>query len=209
MGKKVLVTVDEVTRNDNVRIFSASFQIFLRQELPVFLLMTGLYENVNALQNERSLTFLIRSPKVRMEPLNLGAMANRYQQELEIDHELAVEMARLTRGYAFAFQVLGYLSWGHGHDIDSVIPEYRQYLEDFVYQKIWSELSAKDKEIVRAVAECDSGKIAQIRDVLQITTNQFNPYRKRLIDKEILDGSVYGRLSFTLPMFDLFVRESF
>ncbi|MBR3317729.1 MAG: hypothetical protein IKG21_07965 [Atopobiaceae bacterium] len=35
-----------------MRVFAASFQVFLRQNLPVFLLMTGLYENINELQNE-------------------------------------------------------------------------------------------------------------------------------------------------------------
>ena len=62
--KKVLVTIDEVTNNQNMRIFASSFQIFIRHDLPLFLLMTGLYENINKLQNEDSLTFLYRAPKI-------------------------------------------------------------------------------------------------------------------------------------------------
>ena len=35
-GKHVLITIDEVTNNEYMQIFAASFQIFVRQDLPVF-----------------------------------------------------------------------------------------------------------------------------------------------------------------------------
>ena len=57
-GKRLLVTIDEVTNNDFMKVFAGSFQIFVRQDLPVFLLATGLYENIDELQNEKNLTFL-------------------------------------------------------------------------------------------------------------------------------------------------------
>ena len=43
-GKKVLITIDEVVNTKEMRLFISAFQIFLREELPVFLLMAGLYE---------------------------------------------------------------------------------------------------------------------------------------------------------------------
>ena len=61
-GKKLLVTVDEAANNPNVRVFASTFQIFMRQDYPVFLLMTGLYDNIHNLQNEKTLTFLYRAP---------------------------------------------------------------------------------------------------------------------------------------------------
>ena len=36
-GKRLLVTIDEVTNNDFMKVFAGSFQIFVRQDLPVFL----------------------------------------------------------------------------------------------------------------------------------------------------------------------------
>ncbi|MFR8426366.1 MAG: ATP-binding protein [Roseburia inulinivorans] len=56
-GKRLLVTIDEVTNNDFMKVFAGSFQIFVRQDLPVFLLATGLYENIDELQNEKTLPF--------------------------------------------------------------------------------------------------------------------------------------------------------
>ena len=46
LKKKVLITIDEVTNTESIRVFCSAFQIFMRQEYPVFLLMTGLYENI-------------------------------------------------------------------------------------------------------------------------------------------------------------------
>lgn len=80
-----------------------------------------------------------------------------------------------------------------------MLAEYRQYLEEYVYEKIWTELSAKDKEIAYVIAKCETGKIKDIRGIIDIDTNQFNPYRKCLIKKGIVDGSEYGVVRFTLP----------
>ena len=131
------------------------------------------------------------------------------QDTFDIDSDGAVEMAKLTKGYPFAFQVLGYLTWNNNGDYKGVLAEYRQYLEEYVYEKIWSELSSKDKEIAFAIAQCETGKIKDIRELLHIDTNQFNPYRKRLIKKGIVDGSEYGFVRFTLPFFEQFVIENY
>ena len=91
---------------------------------------------------------------------------------------------------------------------NAIISEYRQYLEDYVYDKIWSELSPKDKQITYAIAECESGRIIEIRQRLGIDTNAFNPYRKRLIRKGIINGDERGFVKFTLPMFKEYVLEN-
>lgn len=44
-------------------------------------------------------------------------------------------MAGLTKGYPFAFQVLGYLTWNNGGDYNGILGEYEQYLSEFVYDK--------------------------------------------------------------------------
>lgn len=208
-NKKILVTIDEVTNNENIRAFASAFQIMVRQNLPVFLLMTGLYENINAIQDERNLTFLYRAPKIEMKSLNIGMIAEKYEKSINLSYEESLEMAKCTKGYPFAFQVLGYLTWNNRGNYKEVLPEYRQCLEEYVYEKIWSELSSKDKQIAYAIARCPSGKVKEIREKLEIETNAFNPYRKRMIKKGIVDGSEYGVLKFTLPFFERFVIENY
>ncbi|MBR0149692.1 MAG: AAA family ATPase [Lachnospiraceae bacterium] len=208
-GKKVLVAIDEVTNTEYMRIFCAAFQILIRNELPVFLVMTGLYENINSLQNEKSLTFLHRAPKLKMTPLGISTMADRYESVFDIDRNTAVEMARLTKGYAYAFQVLGYLCWEKNTDYRSVMPEYGSYLDEYVYDKIWSELSRKDKQVLFGIANCESGRILEIRELLKLKNGEFNPYRKRLIQKGLINGDEHGYVRFTLPLFERYVLENY
>lgn len=208
-NKKILIAIDEVTNNQNVRSFASAFQIMVRQNLPVFLLMTGLYENINAIQDEKNLTFLYRAPKLEMKPLNLGMIAQKYETTLDLTYEQALEMAKYTKGYPFAFQVLGYLTWNNHGDYTAILPEFRQYLDEYVYEKIWSELSSRDRQIAYAIAQCPSGKVKDIRNILHIENNAFNPYRKRMIKKGVLDGSEYGIVKFTLPFFERFVLENY
>lgn len=207
-GKKLLVTIDEVTNNEFIHVFAGSFQIFVRQDLPIFLLATGLYENIDELQNEKNLTFLYRAPKIQMKPLNQQAIIKKYMNIFQIEREQAAQMAELTKGYPFAFQVLGYLTWNNHGNYREVLEEYEQYLSEFVYDKIWSELSRKDRVVARGIAETDSGKIKDIREHLGMETNQFNPYRKRLIKKGILSGEMRGYVYFTLPLFEDYVLEN-
>ena len=124
--KRLLITIDEVTNNDYMKVFAGSFQIFVRQDLPVFLLATGLYENIDELQNEKNLTFLFRAPKIQLKPLNQQAVVNKYKNIFQIDQDVAKQMAELTRGYPFAFQVLGYLTWNHSGHYEAVLDEYEQ-----------------------------------------------------------------------------------
>lgn len=208
-GRRLLVTIDEMTNSESMKVFAGAFQIFVRQELPVFLLGTGLYENIEELQNEKSLTFLYRAPKIQLRPLNNGAIINKYKTIFHISQESASQMAELTKGYPFAFQVLGYLTWNHDGDYHAVLDEYEQYLSEFVYDKIWSELSAKDRMVAKAIADEKSGKIKDIRERLGMETNEFNPYRKRLIKKGIVSGEMRGYVYFTLPLFAEYVIENY
>ena len=208
-GKRVLVTIDEVVSTDTMRKFASAFQIFVRQDLPIFLLMTGLYENISELQNEKTLTFLYRATKIDLKPLNIKNIASNYKKTLGVSEELSLKIAKLTKGYPFAFQVLGYFMWNSDGKLNDILDEYSQYLEEYVYEKIWSELSNKDREIAYGIAMTETGKISDIRAFLKLNTNEFNPYRKRLIKRGIINGDVRGYVTFTLPLFEEFVKESY
>ncbi len=206
-NKRLLITIDEAVNCEQIRIFASSFQIFMRQEYPIFLLMTGLYENIYDLQNEKTLTFLYRAPKVVPGPLNHTAVRKQYMDIFGLDMEKAEKMARLTKGYPFAFQVLGYLCWENKgeKDIEEIMPEYDQYLEEYVYSKIWSEVSSKDQEILLVMSQSGETKVKNIREKAGMNSELFSVYRDRLKRKGILDTGTYGEVSFALPRFAEFV----
>lgn len=52
-----------------------------------------------------------------------------------LDGKQAEQMALLTKGYPFAFQVLGYFYWENcdQKSLEDILPEYDQYLEEYIY----------------------------------------------------------------------------
>lgn len=206
-GKKVLITIDEITNNEYVKVFVSTYQILIRQKLPVFLLMTGLYDNIYNLQNEKTLTFLYRAPKIMLEPLSLNSIARSYKDILNVDSETASRMSKLTKGYAFAYQVMGFLYWKNitskngKPDVDSLLSEYDDLLENYVYEKIWTELSPKEKDIIAVLSKNEITKVEDIRNELSLTSGNMSVYRDRLNKKGLIDTSRFGYLSLKLPRF--------
>lgn len=220
-GKKVLVTIDEVSSNRFMKEYISQFQIYIRKDYNIFLIMAGLYENIYELQNQKTLTFLYRAPKIELKPLNTALVAQKYENLLNVSPDKALEMAKLIKGYPFAYQVMGYLYWNSlksdntnaaktaDIDLRIFLPQLDYYLEEFVYEKIWSELSAKDKEVLIAISGLHTSKVALIRDKINMNSNTFNVYRKRLIKKGVVKASEYGHLTFTLPRFEEFITRQY
>ncbi len=199
--QRVLITIDEVTNSRDIRVFASAYQLFLREELPVFLLMTGLYNQIDRLRNAEGMTFLERAPRTVLAPLNFTAMVDKYINTLKVKEDIAVRLARATKGYAFAFQTIGYFAWEKPDQLDLALEDAREYLFEFAYQKIWSELSAKDRELVLAVFQSKTGEVIRVRERMDWTSNQFNPYRDRLLKSGVLISPQNGYVELALPWF--------
>ena len=120
-----------------------------------------------------------------------------------IDDETADEMARLTRGYSYAFQVLGYIRWENkSKSLEEILPQYDQYLDEYVYSKIWSELSANDKRVIIEMSKSRETRVTAIREALGMSTSEFSVYRDRLKRKGLINTADYGRISLILPRFE-------
>jgi len=204
-GKKVLITVDEAVSNEYVKQFASQFQIYLRKNLNVYLIMTGLYENIYELQNVKSLTFLYRAPKIELEPLNIGLIADSYKKVFKLSDSESLEMAKVTEGYSFAYQALGYLCFRDGKSRTEEMAQFDAILEEYVYEKIWSEVSQKDKIVLEAIAKSEETKVSNIRETINFDSNEFTVYRSRLMRKGIIYSPSYGCVGFALPRFREFV----
>jgi len=206
-GKRVLIMLDEVVNNEYVRPFVSQYQIYIREDLPIYLLMTGLYDNISDLQDEKTLTFLYRMPKIVLEPLGLYLISQDYKKVFNISDEEAVEMAKLTKGYSFAFQALGYMRWKYdGEPWDKVLDEYDNQLDRNVYAKLWSELSDRDREVLIIMSE-GIEDVSVIRDKLNIKSNQMAVYRRRLIDKGLIRENGHGKVRYCLPRFAEIIKK--
>ena len=206
-GKKVLIALDEAVSNQYVREFASQFQIFIRKNYSVYLIMTGLYDKIYELQNEDTLTFLYRAPKFEIQPLNATLVAKEYKAVFKIDEEEATEMADLIKGYPYAYQVLGYLCYKKQAHYSDVVDEFDAYLGEYVYDKIWSESSECDQDVMKAISKTGSTKVEDIRKSISMESNTFSVYRDRLMKKGLITSPAYGHIEFTLPRFGEYVKR--
>lgn len=216
--KKILITIDEVTYNEDISKFSHAMSSYANVGYDIYVLMTGLIENIKEIKNKKSLTFLYRAKVKELDNLNLLAISNNYKSTLGINEDEADVLARESKGYSLAFQALGYHYWNDicNHNgiaqFDRVRDELYVTLSELSYEKIWEELSFQDKNVVSEMCRIiertgnNAVKIDDIRNGLNKTSNTFNTYRKRLIEKGIVVSSQYGYLEFTLPGFGRFVK---
>ena len=207
-GKRILVAVDEATNNQYMKRFALSFQILIRNNYPLFLLTTSLYENISSLENEKNMTFLIRAPKLFLTPLSLQAMTASYESTLNMTFAEALKCAKMTKGYAFAFQLLGYLLFEKSQKElnQRLMVTFDQYLEEYVYTKVWSTLTNVERNIVKSFNTNNSVSISTILERTGMKKEYFSRYRDRLIKKGILISLERGKLSFALPRFNEFIE---
>lgn len=203
-NKKVLFVIDEILNNEYVRKFVGYFQIYITQHYSVYMVMAGLYDNISNLQNDRNLTFLYRAPKILLEPLSIPAMTTSYRVIFNLTAHEAAAMAKLTRGYPFAFQILGYLRWEKQGSLDDIMPQFDELLTTYAYEKIWSELSVLDQKVLYVIST-GINKTIDIREKLGISPQLLNTYRKRLMDRGVVDGTIRGELHLALPRFEVYI----
>ena len=207
-NKKVLITIDEVTSSNEIKKFANFYQSMIGKNYNLFLLMTGLKNNINSLISSNTSSFLSRTPKINLSPLNEISIAKEYEKLLNIDFSLAVSLSKLTKGYAFAYQVLGYLFFESDEkEINNkLLNDYDKYLESNGYDIIWKDLTNKEQEICFAITNSKNKETKEIMELSNMKESNFQNYRNKLIEKEIILPTGYGKIDFTLPRFCEFVK---
>ena len=209
-NRKILITIDEAVNSSDMRAFSSYYQHCIREEYPMFVLMTGLFKNVRALQNNRSLTFLRRAAKITLGPLSEVRIAREFEKVLNLSEERAVFLSKLTEGYSYAFQILGHLIFDSDEKVftDDIYKDFKNELFDNSYEKIWEELSEKEKSVVKTISEHKDGvAVATIKQQLNMDSNNFSTYRDTLQKSGLIEMSSYGMVKFCLPLFDEYVKN--
>ena len=218
---RVMLVIDEVKSTQSMRTFASLYQLLIRENLPVALIMTGLPENISELQNNSVLTFLLRSHRIELQPLNPTVMIQSFAQKFkegkrQVNMTVLNSITALTRGYAYAFQLIGYLIWKHTQPgdvideqlIEELLPEYQLGLSRNAYTKIYQDLSEHDRLFIRAMAAEPTAKVKmkQIQERTHKPANYLSNYRQRLLASQIIRSAGYGYVAFTLPQFKEFVQ---
>lgn len=209
--KRILITIDEVDNSNDMKSFIEAYQTLLRQGYDILLLMTGLYENINKLQDNPSLNFLYRAPKIILGPLSLRLISSSYQELLNLSEEKATEYARITKGYAYAYQVLGSLLFESNEKIinEKILNSFDVILDEHVYGKIYLSLSNNEKNIVHAIESERPMKMSDLIEKTNIETRSMSQYRDKLLKKGVLTSPSFGYVEFALPRFAEFLKSKY
>ena len=115
----------------------------------------------------------------------------------------------LTKGYPFAYQVLGYLLWEASKSSvdDAILEQYDQYLTEYVYEKIASEIAGNDRKFLLGVATKDTIKTAELLEITGFKKNEYTVYRERLRKKGLINVARRGYLSMKLPRFSEYLLQ--
>ena len=206
--KRLLILMDEARKTTGLIDFIQAFQIYIRNDLPIFLVVAGLYEDIESIENSEGITFFLRATKFEMTPLNLTYIRDNYKKNLSVSPEEAGRMAQITKGYAFAYQVLGKYMWDDGSRVltDSVLQQMDETLSERVYKKIWCEIATKDRYFLQFIAQKDKMAVSELLEETKQNHSAWSVPRQRLKDKGIIDVSMRGMISMRLPRFKEFVE---
>ena len=206
-GVHVLVAIDDAAKNKGMVEFIRAYQGFLIDHYDVRLLMTGLAKNISKLESDRSLTFLFRAPKIQLAWLSLPAIVLSYQNTFDIDEITSIKLAKATKGYALAYQILGDILYRNNEKTltSKVLKEYDVKLNDWSYEIIWSELSECEKNVLNLIEEGNLSN-KDLMDKLKISKGNLAIYKKKLSDEGLINTSERGRVSFSLPRFENFIN---
>lgn len=98
-NKYVVVTIDEITNTEAVREFAQVFNELKGDNLPIFVLMTGLPDLILDIQTQNKLTFLLRSEKIHTLPLKNADIIAAYSSVFNCSLSVASCMAKMTGGH--------------------------------------------------------------------------------------------------------------
>ena len=207
-GKKILIGIDEVSKSEEMIKFASEYGRWLRAGYPVYFVCTGLYKNIQELSNVKNLTFFRRATTIKTEPLNMIRMAEMYRSKLNIEIEQARKMAKITKGYAYAFQELGVLCFKKNatEDFEDIITELKAELFAYSYEKIWEEMTEMDRFLAGLLTEKEEYKREEVLRLMGDKAGSYSMYRDRLIKRGILNNR-QGYISLALPYFSEYIRE--
>ena len=207
-GKKILIGIDEVSKTSEMIEFASEYGKWLRANYPVYLVCTGLYENIQEVSNVKNLTFFRRATTIKTEPLNIVRMTEMYKSKLSIEHEEARTMAKCTKGYAYAFQKLGslYFKKRSSEALEDLLPDLKAELFAYSYEKVWEEMTEADRFLASFLIDKEEYKREEVLILMGERSGNYSMYRDRLIKRGILEAR-QAYISLALPYFAEYIRE--
>ena len=206
-GYNILVGIDDISKTDEMVKLLSIIGSMILEGLKIYLIVTGLTENIEEFSSEKNLTFFKRADSKEIKALNKFDIKYMYEKLLNIESDEAKKLEEMTKGYAYAYQVLGSLYFGKQdtETIKDIIPDYERILFRDSYELIWKSLTLGERDMVRSIFKSENGKADKIKSIMNNPSN-YSMYRHRLINKHIVNADTRGYLTINLPYFDKYIE---
>ncbi|MCI8425395.1 MAG: ATP-binding protein [Adlercreutzia sp.] len=227
-GKGILFTIDETqaaSHDDMVAIATAVQHVITDQDLSllpdsqkkgVAFAFAGLPSLVDELVNHKVLTFLRRSLKRELGDVPLPDVRNAYVESFadsgkRIGDELAAECARLSDGYPYMIQLIGYYVWQSAErdgrttvseaDVARGFSDALQAFGDAVCAPAFDALSPAARKFALAMVEDGEGPtlVADVAERVGKSRSWANKYREVLIAEKVIVPDDFGYVRFAIP----------
>lgn len=205
-GYKVLVGIDDIAKTREMTEFlSILGSMFMESDKAIYLICTGLAKNIEDFVEEPHLSFFVRGDSIEITTLNLHDICYMYQKLLGVSQDEAVELAKFTNGYAYAYQVLGeiYYKKNSSEKLNQLYSKFDQVMGS-QYDLIWDTLTEGERALLKIALTTD-GKSESIKKEMD-APGSYNSLRNRLIKKHVIDVSERGMIKVRLPRFKEYIE---
>ena len=206
-GYKVLVGVDDIAKTpDMARFLSIWGTMLLDDKKRIYFICTGLAKNIEDFADEPNLTFFKRSETVETGSLNKYEIARMYRELLEVTEKESVRLAKVSCGYAYAYQVLGslYFDKNKNESLEDLLPLFDRIMFADSYDLIWKSLTPAEQELVKCIVSSNTGRTSDIKDKMT-NPRSYDSLRYRLRNKHLIDTDDRGYIKIDLPRFKEYV----
>ena len=221
-GTAVVLFIDELQylQEDQFAALISALHRCAQGKLPVTVVGAGLPQLLALAGNAKSYAErLFDFPQIgALEPAEAELAIVKPAREKGADYtrDAVHEIIERTRGYPYFLQEWGKHSWDIAHsspitlrNVTAASTEAIAALDESFFRVRFDRLTPKEKQYLRAMAELGPGphRSGDIAVLVGKPTNSLGPLRAGLILKGMIWSPNHGDTSFTVPLFDEFMKR--
>ena len=213
-GKGVVIMLDEVQNNAYTEEVAVAYQELVGEEKNIAMIMAGLPATISGVLNNRVLTFLTRSSKLYLEPINYTEIDTYYykcfrEMGITLSEEQIMDAAVQTEGSPYLMQLIGHyitvLADNDGFMDDTLYSRAistakKEYMNDLCEVALHG-ISGGDMAFLRAMTDDPgSSKIQHVADRMGVSSAYAQTYKKRMMEAGLIEKVSRGEIRFAVPM---------
>jgi hypothetical protein len=221
-GTAVVLFIDELQylQEDQFAALISALHRCAQGKLPVTVVGAGLPQLLALAGNAKSYAErLFDFPQIgALEPqeAELAIVKPAREKGTDFTPDAVLEIIERTRGYPYFLQEWGKHSWDIAHsspitlsNVTAASTEAIAALDESFFRVRFDRLTPKEKQYLRAMAELGPGphRSGDIAALVGKPTNSLGPLRASLILKGMIWSPNHGDTSFTVPLFDEFMKR--